>query len=119
MLPFGEMVVWMMSKDSRRRNKLESTHPFGVFAGIVSRTGEFVVSGAARIDHKLSEDQKWDTENMSRVKGAPWDFKASAGDDVNSGGIRERESGRSPTRSTDGDSDPHQCEKNLQSQGGC
>ena len=27
---------------------------------------------------------------MSRVKGAPWDFKANSGDDINDGGIPER-----------------------------
>ena len=38
----------------------------------------------------LSEDRKWNTEFMSRVKGAPCDFKATAGDDINDGGIAER-----------------------------
>ena len=43
MLPFGEKVVWMMPKENHRRNKLDSNHQFGVFVGIVPRTGEFVV----------------------------------------------------------------------------
>ena len=33
----------MMPKDNHRRNKLDSIHQFGVFVGIVPRTGEFVV----------------------------------------------------------------------------
>ena len=40
--------------------------------------------------------QKWDTEFMSSVKGAPWDFKANAGDDVNDGGTPERVDAPSP-----------------------
>ena len=43
MLPFGEKVVWMMSKDNHKWNKLDSIHQFGMFVGIVSRTGEIVV----------------------------------------------------------------------------
>ena len=92
MLPFGEKVVWMMPKDNRRRNKLDSIPQFGVFVGIVPRTGEFVVltpegAVAVRTVHKLSEDRKWDTEFMSRVQGAPWDFNANARDDISDGGI--------------------------------
>ena len=34
---FAEKVVWMMPKDNHRRNMLESTRQFGVFAGIVPR----------------------------------------------------------------------------------
>ena len=43
MQPFGEKVVWMMREDNHRRNKLDLIHQFGVFVGIVPRTGEFVV----------------------------------------------------------------------------
>ena len=39
----GKTVVWIMPKDNHKRNKLESTRQLGVFAGIVPRTGEFVV----------------------------------------------------------------------------
>ena len=39
MLPFGKKVVRMMPKNIHRRNKLESIYQFGVFAGIVPRTG--------------------------------------------------------------------------------
>ena len=43
-LPFGEKVIWMMPKDnSRRKNILESAHHFGIFVGVVPRTGEFLV----------------------------------------------------------------------------
>ena len=49
-----------------------------------------------RAVHRLSEDRKWDTEFMSRVKGAPWDFKADAGHDINDGGIPERADARPP-----------------------
>ena len=38
MLSFGETAVWMMLKDNHTRNKLDSIHQFGVFAGIVPRT---------------------------------------------------------------------------------
>ena len=33
----------MVPKDNHRRNKLDSIHPFGVFVGVVPRTGWFVV----------------------------------------------------------------------------
>ena len=33
---------------------------------------------------------------MSRVKGAPWDFKANARDDINDGGTSERVDARPP-----------------------
>ena len=39
---------------------------------------------------RLSEDRRWDTEFMNKGKGAPWDFKANAGDNVNDSGIPER-----------------------------
>ena len=38
MLPLGEKVVCVMPMENHRRNKLESAHQFGVFAGIVPRT---------------------------------------------------------------------------------
>ena len=53
----------------------------------------------ARTVHTLSEDQKCNTELTSRVKGAPWDFKDNAGDDVNDGDVPERE--QTPVSSTD------------------
>ena len=99
----------MMPKDNHRRNKLDSIHPFGVFVGIVPRTGELVAltpEGAVAV--RTVHRRKWDTEFMSGVKGAPWDFKANAGDDINDGGIPE--SGRSSTRPTKRNSAPHQCE---------
>ena len=82
MLLWGVQVVWMMPKDHQRRSRLESTHQFAVFAGIPPRTGELVVltlegAVAARTGHRLSEDQTWDIEFMSRVKGAPWDITPS------------------------------------------
>ena len=43
MLPFGEKVVWMMPIDNQRRHTLVSAHLFGVFAGLVLKTGYFVV----------------------------------------------------------------------------
>ena len=43
MLPFGEKVVWMMPMDYHRRNKLDSIRQFGVLAGTVPSTGEFLV----------------------------------------------------------------------------
>ena len=51
----------MMSRDHHSRNQLDSTHQFGVFAGIVTRTGELVVltpEGAVATVHRLPEDQK-------------------------------------------------------------
>ena len=79
LLPFGEKVVCMVPKDNQRRNKLDSIRQFGAFVGIVPRTGEFVVltpggAVAVRAVHGLSEERKWDTEFVSRVKGAPVDF---------------------------------------------
>ena len=73
-----------------RRNKLASIHQFGVFVGIVPRTGDFVVltpegAMAVRTIHRLSEDRKWDTVFVSKVKGTPRDLKANAGDDINDG----------------------------------
>ena len=39
MLLLRERVVWMMPKNIHRKNKLESIYHFGVFAGIVPKTG--------------------------------------------------------------------------------
>ena len=93
----------MMPKDNHKRIKLDSIHQFGVFVGCVPRTREFEVltpvgAVAVRTVHRLSEDRKWDTEFMSRVKSAPWDFQANAGDDINDGGIPERVDARPPDR---------------------
>ena len=49
-----------------------------------------------RAVHRLSEDRKWDKEFMCKVKGAPLDFKANAGDDANDGGFREGVDARPP-----------------------
>ena len=95
MLPFGEKVVWMMPIDNQRRHTLVSAHPFGVFAGLVLKTGYFVVMKvAARTIHRLSEDKKCDAEFMSDVKGAPWDFNAE--EDASHGNIPERTDARPP-----------------------
>ena len=72
-----------------------------MFVGNVPRTGEFVVltpegAAAVRTVHRLSEDRNWDAEFMSRVKDAPWDFKANADDDIDDGGIPERVDARPP-----------------------
>ena len=101
MQPFGVKVVWMMPKDNHRRNKLDSIHQFGVFVGIVPRTKKFValtLEGAVvvRTLHKLSEDPKRDTEFVSKVECALWDFKANAGDGINDDGILERVDARPP-----------------------
>ena len=86
----------MVPKDnSRRKNKLESAHHSGVFVGVVPRTGEVIVltpEGAipVRTVHRLSEDKRWDVEFINKVKGAPWDFKATAGDGIAEGVIPER-----------------------------
>ena len=37
---------------------------------------------AVRTVHRLSQDRKWDTEFVSRVEGATWDFPATTGDDT-------------------------------------
>ena len=76
MMSCGEKVLWMMPKDSNRRNKFEPLHHCGVFVGIVPRTGEFVVltsEGAVlvRIVHRLSEDRslgcrpRWPSDRYS------------------------------------------------------
>ena len=75
MMPFGENVVSMMPKDNNRKNELELLHQYGVFAGIVPRTGEFIVPTI----HRLSEDKRWDAEFVSRMKEMPWDFKSKRG----------------------------------------
>ena len=54
----SEKVVRMIPKDHHRRNKLDPIHQFGVFTGIVPRTGEFVVltlegAVAARTVHRF------------------------------------------------------------------
>ena len=46
--------------------------------------------------HRVSEDKKWDTEFMSQVKEAPWDFKASVGADTGDGTTPERIDARPP-----------------------
>ena len=96
---FGDKVVWTMPKDNHRRTKLDSIHLRSV--GIAPRTGDFVVLTlegvvSVRTVHRLSEDRKRDTEFMSKVKGAPWDFKVNAGDDINDGRILERVDARPP-----------------------
>ena len=72
MMPFGEKVVWMVPKENHRRNKLEPMHQFGVFVGIVPRTGEFVVltaEGAVLVCtvHRFSDNRRWDAEFISQV----------------------------------------------------
>ena len=73
MMLFGESVVWMMLKDNNRRIQLEPLHQYGVFAGIVPRTGECIVptpEGAiARTLRRLSEDKRWDAELVRPNEG--------------------------------------------------
>ena len=61
MMPFGEKVAWMMHKDNNRRNKMEPLRQYGVFAGIVQRTGVFTAPTpegtiSVRTIYRLSED---------------------------------------------------------------
>ena len=88
MLSAAKKIVLSMPNDNHRGSKVESAHQFGVFEGVLPRTGEFLVltleGGVATPSfHRLSADQKWDTEFMSRVKGAARGLKAKAGEDVN------------------------------------
>ena len=94
--PNNKVAVWREcrlddAEEQSQKKQAGINSQFGVFAGIVPRTGYFVVlaleGAVARTVHRLSEDQKWDTEFIGRVAGAMWDFKANARDDVNDGGI--------------------------------
>ena len=96
MLPFGEKVVWMMLKDNHRRNKWIRFISWSVRRHRAKNMRIRGSDSAARTVHRLSEDQTWDTEVMSRVQGAPWDFKANFGDDDTDGGIPERAGARPP-----------------------
>ena len=71
-------------KDSHRRNKLESPHPCGVLAGIVPRSGDFVVmtregAVAARAIRRLSEDQKKGHSFHEQSKRSTVEFQGQCG----------------------------------------
>ena len=66
-MPFGEEVAWMMLTGTHRRNKMESSHQFGVFVGVVPRTRWFVVLKSEiavleRTIHTLPEDKRSDSK---------------------------------------------------------
>ena len=102
MLPFGEKVVWMLPKDNQRRNMLESTHQFGVFAGIVPSTVEFVIltlegAVAVRTVHTgCLKEVGYRIHEQSQRGTVGLELKVGAGDDVNDGGIAERADARPP-----------------------
>ena len=101
MMPFGEQVVWMMPRENHRRNKLEPLHQFGVFAGTVPRTEEFVAltpEGEVpnRTVHHVSEHMRWDSEFASQVRGTQCDSKSSGGEGIEEGVIAESTDVRTP-----------------------
>ena len=51
--------------------------------------------------HRLSEDKRFDADLASKMKGASWDLKMNAGEDIEECMIRERTDGRSSDAPTE------------------
>ena len=78
--------------DAEGQSQRVSIHQFGVYS-VSWHEQESSWFGLLKAQCRCAEStgslkiKKWD---MSRVKGAPWDFKAKAGHDINDAGIPER-----------------------------
>ena len=80
-VPFGEKVLWMVSKERRRKDpKMSPRFYYGAFVGINEVTGEYLLLTPdglerARTIRRLPEEDKWDMIFVNSCKGTPWDFE--------------------------------------------
>ena len=73
MCAFGEKILFLPLKGARLRK-----WQYGVFLGIMDRSGEFVIANTeghvikARTVKRLVASSRWDKELLNNIKGSPW-----------------------------------------------
>lgn len=73
MCAFGEKILFLPLKGARQRK-----WQYGVFLGVMDRSGEFVIANAeghvikARTIKRLVVSSRWDKELLNNIKGSPW-----------------------------------------------
>jgi hypothetical protein len=86
-LEFGEAVIWKVDNRTGALGKLSSSWKSGVYIGVRSKSGEFVVvdSGGvwkARSIRRVPAEDRWLRKNLDMIKFLPW--KDSDGNRVQS-----------------------------------
>jgi len=80
-VPFGEKVLWMVSKERRRKEpKMSPRFHYGAFVGINETTGEYLLLTPgglerARTIRRLPDEDRWDMVFVNSCIGTPWDFE--------------------------------------------
>ena len=81
-LPLGEKVLYLPLKSAGKQNKLAPKFKYGIFVGVNPRTSESLIANSsgvfrARTVKRLPEDDRWDGNAISEIKGLPWDFRTA------------------------------------------
>jgi len=76
-LEFGEKMLWKRKPISGALGKLTCLWEVGIFLGIKSTTGEFVVGDEkgiwkTRTVHRKPVGERWDGDAVAKVIGVPW-----------------------------------------------
>jgi hypothetical protein len=74
---FGEKVLWRRKTAVGALGKLTCLWEDGIFLGVKSLTGEFIVGDAkgvwrTRSMHRKPVEHRWDGEALAKVTGVPW-----------------------------------------------
>ena len=74
---FGEKLLWRRRRVAGPLGKLSCLWEDGVFLGVKSLTGEFIVGDAkgvwkTRTLHRRPLEQRWDGDALAAVVGVPW-----------------------------------------------
>ena len=81
LVPFGEKVLWMISKEERKKGpKMAPRFHYGIWVGVNDASGEYLLLTPgglkkARTIRRLPEEDKWDGEYVNLCKGTPWDHE--------------------------------------------
>jgi hypothetical protein len=78
-VPLGEKILWMVSKDERRKLlKMSAMFHYGTFVGINDNSGDYMLLTPDGLKkcwtiRRLLERDRWDSISVKKCKGTPWD----------------------------------------------
>jgi hypothetical protein len=82
-LEFGEGVLWKPDNRTGALGKLSSSWKAGVYVGVRSKSGEFIIADRegiwkARSVRRRPVDERWDAGNLGLVRNFPWKTQEGA-----------------------------------------
>ena len=74
---FGEKLLWKRKSSTGALGKLSCLWSTGIFLGVKSMTGEFIIGDEhgvwkTRTLHRKPVEERWDAEDLRKVTGVPW-----------------------------------------------